>query len=1015
MFVSSVHNYHPQYLAIARYERPSLRAVLLSSVVCVLIMIPAGTWANDIGVVTTLKKPTEDPAYDGHDGSDHLYNIAVYHIGTASDVTGEIKDGQKDNPSIYQAWDVDAYDMHSGTLHIAGIYTEQSSYSNIDISLYISRYEGPQGDDQSLELYGIQAFETGGNITLYGKAGSVTKEVIDGKAAAEAKVNGISGDSGTNDTKITVTAEGGIAEAKDTSNTATHFSTESNASASAYGVGGRLTKNAGEIVITARAGSATTTVSAEDNPAKAFAKATASGIIVSGITAENSGDLTVKAVAGIATVSTSGKDAHDSNRSDAIAIARGASGNVSLNSGAITVQAEGGTGRTEAYAHAWGVDGNLDTNENKIEVFAEGGDTGDSKVSSASGVAEAHGVEGDVRTNSSIIIARAIGGEGKVSNAKSYGVKGALTTHGELGEIEVFAKGGEADVGEVAIDVSAEAFGIYEGATTSSGGITVEAVGGTGLLKFGNGYDLNASAKAIGINGDTTNSHGEIKVTARGGAATDKSSGGFNLTQSQADATAYGLKGKAENITGDIIVTAIGGSASVTFYPNSSAVADAAAYGVDASGVASSINNSSRIAVSATAGREVTDGVVQEAKATAYGIYSENDLSLHSSGLISAEVDGNAQSQTYQVYVEGTNATITGYSLAFGSDLSLAEYVGAIKADAVVFENADLSSSVAGAKLYAHTTNETRAGKAYVLPNLVDGGDIADQTFGEIELKESRDAAAIPGSDWEVDFVAGSNNSQVIFNYTPESSTPQQSSQVQAKVLMGGRSIIQRILQQQHGKFTAPVTGGSALSACAEPSAVRRDVAQVPNIIISDQRETSGEIFVTPYHSLQSGNANPAGYGARTTGFIAGYNHQLTENLTVGVSGFYASSDIDYTGNGYKARSEETSAYGGGAQFAYTTGNFRVLGLSTYSFSENDYRDAAATNLESASYNSRGMQSSLNVQYTAELGRHLLVPELGLLHQWTNSDAFTTDNQVAADTTYGAINDHELDMQAKLS
>ncbi|SDR48603.1 hypothetical protein SAMN04515695_6021 [Pseudovibrio sp. Tun.PSC04-5.I4] len=689
-------------------------------------------------------------------------------------------------------------------------------------------------------------------------------------------------------------------------------------------------------------------------------------------------------------------------------------GKTVANRGAIDIAATGGTAANGyARADAQGISGEVGMNSGNITVTANAGAV-TSFSATAPATTEAHGIFGYVGMNSGAITVTANGGTATSSTSaayayayvKAHGIEGDVETNS--GAITVTANGGTVPSTNDSAYASAKAYGIEGNVDTNSGNITVTVNGGTATSSSGSAY---ASAKAYGIDGNVDTNSGNITVTANGGTATSS-----NVYSS---ARAIGISGTVIENRGDILVKAIAGKATINSTVSSGS---AYAYGIESSN--GTLTNTGLIDVYAKA--RTDSGAV--GKAEAYGIQASNDLTLDSSGLINVTIDcdGNGDgdcndsadnylsstSQAYQVYAN-SKLSIKGYSIAFADDLALSTYEGTIKADNV----ADVTFD--NAKLYAHTTDTTVAGQAYTIPSLVTDGTVLkpidEQLFASIETKS---LIGTLGPDWDASFVEGTSTQQVIFNYTPDVSTSQQAAVVQKNTVAHTMGVTQNALLSMMDGRTATGTGNAAKPlgyASTAPSAVQQAVAAVPDIIIGTKLETKGQIFATPYHSIQSAAANPLGYNARSSGIIAGYNHKLTPDLLVGANASMAYSRIDYTGSGYEDRSEQVKTFGAGVQGAYRSGNMLLSGISSYFRTQNDYTDTSASNSEQAEYASSGAQTALNLQYIAPLGDQKFVPEVGLTHLWLSRDAYTTDNKVNANTTHGALNEHELYASAKLS
>ncbi len=834
--------------------------------------------------------------------------------------------------------------------------------------------------DVTFSAYGLYAdpnAANSGDVYVSGLGGNVDTDTSSANAYASLygiHINGVANNSGNVDVRLT----GGQA-------TASYFSaTIASAYANAYGLASLSgTTNTGHVDVLSTGGAADATGS----EVRAWGHANAFGLYTLGTDAAltNSGDVDVNAVGGAA--SASGSYAYETSAGATAYALR--SGSALDNSGAITSYATGGTASAEAVvvantnanALARGMLAELAplVNTGSVTVAAAGGTATADRTDSdspmpgrAEACADAYGVAGTGIDNAGAISVTALGGTATATNqalayADANGLYGAGETLRNTGAVTLSATGGTVRAADYA-GAYAEANGLFASAAinndaalnvTATGGLA-EATGTTGTLA-----QAYASAHGINASSDVENV-GSIDVRATGGTATGTAADAY------ADAIGIRTTGVIVN-AGDITSTAIGGETSAT----GSADADAHAIGVYVAG--GIVENAGDIVAMAQA----EDG----STAYAYGIYMAGDGLLTNTGLIRAAGD-----TAYELHVDaGTTTLHRIYNVTLDGDPN----VGSIYVD----QNATLALNEA--TLSVAGVSGVLWDAPYRLFDLAPNG-VVDGNFVDVVAYNPNTTATYYDQN-----SVGSADDRVALSYTPGASAAFSSVAVEKQMLSQSLDVVNTHMT---GLILHDVLSGPGLPLLADAGPTQRGMA----LAQSASGEESG-VFFEPYYSQADRDADPMGYDARLWGFAAGYERRI-ESTLVALHMGYGQADVDFTGAGFSANSEEQDVLTGGVS-ALTRWDRWTLRYGLMGFyGWHDYEGLTGLSLdesETASTDSYGAVATVMAGHLFRRGSHVLLPEAGVNWIWAHRQRYTTDaSNPAWDTTYSAMDDHDLQAEA---
>jgi len=631
-------------------------------------------------------------------------------------------------------------------------------------------------------------------------------------------------------------------------------------------------------------------------------------------------------------------------------------------------------------------------------------------------------------TNLAAIDVNAVGGNalgvegGASAFVNAYGIFAQTEGPADVnnaGSITVTALGGSAGSSAGDMDAHALAYGIFaDGDVINSGGISATAIGGT--VDAGGSYNLVAAYAVIyGIQADgyVLNS-GDIAVTAAGGTATS----GVGLPENSgtdAYAEAFGIQAfmGVEN-SGDISVLATGGTADSDDAVN----ADALAYGIyNAFG---EVSNAGDITVTATAGAATSEVAV--ANAAAYGIRTESDVVNSGDIIVTAETEQEGgESRAYGIYMEGgegnTNLTNTGTIRAFG-DTAYELYIGPGTTTIVDTYNVTLDGNPEVPSIFVATGGVLALNNAVLTVTDVQG-DVAGATQWDTEYQLFSVASygAVTGNFSSVDavnpdvtayyYTHGTDNAAddtVSLGYAPQASEALASASVEKRAIgMGAFTLNQHMTMD----LLYDTLALDELDEGAED-----DTGETTPGLTACQR--SGGAFFQPNYSYVEKDNDPLGYEAGMSAVSGGYSQCVNDSL-LGFHVGYGKANINYTGDGYSANTEDqdvvTAGFSGLTRFRPWIVRYGFTGFRGW----HDYRGLTGVGLtetETAEFDSYGGTGLLMVGRTFKHNRHVFLPEIGANWLWVHREGYTTEaTDPAWDTTYSTLNDHDVWAQAALN
>ncbi|HNS22131.1 MAG TPA: autotransporter outer membrane beta-barrel domain-containing protein [Sedimentisphaerales bacterium] len=666
--------------------------------------------------------------------------------------------------------------------------------------------------------------------------------------------------------------------------------------------------------------------------------------------------------------------------------------------------------------YAYGIDSNTAlTNTGPIAVTGTGGN--------------AYGIEGSAYANIGVY---GLYGVSDVSNSAAIGVD---------------ATGGAATASHYNAFATTQVYGISAGGSvTNSGAITIEERGGDARSDYG-GAAAYVDVYGIFAMTDASNS-GEISITAYGGGAGTDSAD----NTSNASTNVYGIYtyGGTDN-TADLTVRAIGGFAESggDGSPYASAYAGSTAYGIYSEG---DVNNTGDLTVIATTNQAATLGSPAQATGRAYGIHSFGDV--HNEGDISvisqsgtAETNGGSADTTSIAYgieaygnvTNSGNITVTsnvpdgstparaygirmyneGYLTNTGIIRAIGDSAYELFIDSSVTTlldtyNVTLDGDPNTASIYVGGEAMLVLNDATLTVTAVDG-----ETLWNTEYRLFEASGLVSGSFGQVQAVnpdvtatyytqgtEGAEDDTVSLSYAPEASEALASSAVEKQLVSHAADAMNRHMTS------------ILLESMLEPDVWEDDDDSTGEAALGGSAcQRASGMFIEPYYSHISKDARPLGYNAGQWGTSTGYTQCVGDSL-LGLHVGYGSSDIDYTGTGYSTNSEDqgivTTGFSGLTRWRPWALRY---GFTTF-YGWHDYEGLTGLNLderETASYNSYGGNAAVALGRTFRRGMHVFYPEIGATYLWTHRERYTTDATDASwDTTYSAMNDHDLVGEASL-
>ncbi len=751
--------------------------------------------------------------------------------------------------------------------------------------------------------------------------------------------------------------------------------------------------NAGKVTVTGTGGNAASTFSF------AVASVLANGI-ASDDTISNDGEISITATGG-------DLNSLDAVRSTASAEANGLyaiDGGSIENSGTITGAVTGGNADSGTYsisrATISGINSNGTVNNlGDITLTAQGGRVSAGRVSTAlaTGIINAKKLY-----NSGNITVTATGGSappGRTAEATARGIR----SHGDVdnrGNIQATAQGGSLSSGGYATGISSW------GHLSNRGEITVMATGGRASLPIGYIGSPLIHARGIGLSaGNGVNNNGDISVTVTGEhSETDLryspveatgiysgeavvNSGDIHITatggfaEDFADTAAYGIKSADITNTGNITVTTTGGNAAL-FSDTSVSAGLASLTDNKYSTFYTKINNTGPIIV--------TSSYQGSYRPPAQGILFTGNGDLTNTGII--RVDNE---KGYEVSVMTCHVTLVDtYNVTLDGDPEQASFY--ISGGTLNLNNALLT--VTDIEGETEWNTEYRLFKTW--HGSVAGG------FSAVRQPLNPSARAIYNDQGTPD----SADDTVALAYRPAASTT-----IGAINALQNATLSSVNISNNH---VAALLLQDALDA-AQPvrvAAAETVVSDVGGGLFTGPSTSSA--YFEPYYSWLDSDTSPLGYDGNIGGFVTGYDQRFGNNL-LGFHLGYGRADIDFSGTGFDASSEDQDVFTLGVDAAGRRGDWTLRFSSTAFHGSHDYHGLSGISLnyrETADYDSYGACTSLMAGRLFRFGNQVLLPEVGLNHIWTHRESYTSRVKGARswNTRYGSFDDHEVQAEAKL-
>ena len=394
--------------------------------------------------------------------------------------------------------------------------------------------------------------------------------------------------------------------------------------------------------------------------------------------------------------------------------------------------------------------------------------------------------------------------------------------------------------------------------------------------------------------------------------------------------------------------------------------------------------------------------------AAGYGItFKGSNSYLESNHLINAK--------TAQVNATSSSTiNINSYAIKFnGSQSEINDtYEGKL-----IYDNTS-SYNFNNAKLNVYLGNKFKNNDIYEIPTLTKNSatGLLDNTSDQFNT-----AIGITNPDYNYDLINGNGaeNQKIKVSFKPKSSNTQKNLKVNAnlskntakRIKNDVKRMIIPSIQSTTGVANKPTskTNNTNFTSSGFDETVQgllslQDPKSRQSIINKINNSFS---FITPYYSTTTDSSN-YGYQADMTGVVTGINYLLENGILAGFHIGYGSSDIEYTGEGYETKTEESKNYSIGAQAAKTVNNFILSAVSSLTFLRNNYHDASSTNTEHAKYSATSLNSSFEVGYIKKLADFTIIPKLGLSHYWFKSNEYEIENLQNPNSVVGRINESNI-------
>lgn len=249
-------------------------------------------------------------------------------------------------------------------------------------------------------------------------------------------------------------------------------------------------------------------------------------------------------------------------------------------------------------------------------------------------------------------------------------------------------------------------------------------------------------------------------------------------------------------------------------------------------------------------------------------------------------------------------------------------------------------------------------------------------------------------------------DSAVVFEYTPQGSTPAGAMRLaNMGAIQNSNLIQQRSFSQilaQHIKQQEILLADSGQTASDSGFLVAKSGQNLENAV-----------FFRPYmKSINREEEDGLGYRGELLGMLLGYERMLSPELTVGLHGGFGLGYLDYEGTGFDANEETMTIYSLGVHGAYNPGSLHFDGSATLYAANHEYEGLTGGGLEideEDDYMSYGAEVEALGGYVFSSGQWAAMPYLGLGYSWVNAPSHSTDaDDPAWDTHYGSVDEHIL-------
>lgn len=249
-------------------------------------------------------------------------------------------------------------------------------------------------------------------------------------------------------------------------------------------------------------------------------------------------------------------------------------------------------------------------------------------------------------------------------------------------------------------------------------------------------------------------------------------------------------------------------------------------------------------------------------------------------------------------------------------------------------------------------------------------------------------------------------DSAVVFEYTPQGSTPAGAMRLaNMGAIQNSNLIQQRSFSQilaQHIKQQETLLADSGQTASDSGFLVAKSGQNLENAV-----------FLRPYlKSINRDEDDGMGYRGELLGMLLGYERMLSPELTVGLHGGFGLGYLDYEGTGFDSNEETMTIYSLGVHGAYNPGSLHFDGSATLYAANHEYEGLTGGGLEideEDDYMSYGAEVEALGGYVFSSGQWAAMPYLGLGYSWVNAPSHSTDaDDPAWDTHYGSVDEHIL-------